>query len=118
MRRPTHNEFFVFASWGLTTLTSGLMGGSSKVYAGYLWSMYGNRNWPTSTQLYLNSASWFFIIPVALGALILWLWYLGQLERRTLWLQLIAHSLSVTIVFFSLFAASRPHLSTLYWVGE
>ena len=118
MRQPTKNEFCVIGSWLLTGLCAGFMGISSKVWLSLLWAMYGNRVWPTSTRLYLSSASWFAIVPAALGLLIWILWRRRQLDQFGSILQLGMHILSASMLAFSFFAAIRPLLSTTFRLGQ
>jgi hypothetical protein len=118
MRQPTKNELCVIGSWLLTGLCSAFMGLSSKVWLSLLWAMYGNRVWPTSTRLYLSSATWFAGIPAALGFLIWILWRRRELDRVGSPLQLGMHIVSASMLAFTFFAAIRPLLSTTFRLSQ
>jgi hypothetical protein len=112
--KPSTNELCVFISWGMLSLTATIMGVSTGPWLSFLWSMYGNRNWPDVTRIYLSSGNWFWVIPFLAGVLIAILWKKNVLEKASGILQASFHSASVFIFVFTSFGAMLPFLSTTF----
>ena len=118
IRRPSFIEICIFCSWALLALTATIMGASTRAWLAFLWAMYGNRNWPFLTEIYLNSVHWFWVIPFLSGTIVAVLWVRTILDRASSILHVLFHAASLAIFVFSSVAAVQPFLTTTFRLGS
>src|SRR5690606_24104041 len=97
MRRPSASEICVLSAWVFLCLTCAAIAVSSKLYLALLWALYGNRNWPLLTDLYVNSSSWIWVIPGLTGLLIFALWRRQFWKSVVVWVLIGLHFLSIAM---------------------
>lgn len=118
VRRPSRIEICVLGSWLLTGACAALMSFSTVGWLSFLWSLYGNRNWPSATNIYLSSDHWSFLIPLLSGIPIFELWRRNQLDQFAPFILIALHALSIGIFVFMIFAAIEPFWTTTFRMSE
>ena len=118
-RCPFTIKISAIGAWVLLCLSAAFMIISSRIWRVILGEIYGDsgREWPTITEIYLNSIYWGAAIPIVAGGLLVMAWTRDRLERSALFFLLATHALTALIFAFTFFAVIRPFLSTTWRMG-